>query len=122
MKMLAIESGGSYVDVATPSSYQTVREEIVKSSRNTLGNLYKYRINEKMTITAEWAVLSSEDKTALLNLTSSNQFNVRYFDLTDSTFKYGTFYRGAGYSVNPINRFSGEDFKWFTVSMELVEF
>ena len=120
--MLAIESGGSYVDVATPSSYQTVREEIVKSSRNTLGNLYKYRINEKMTISAEWAVLSSSDKTTLLNLTSANQFNVRYFDLTDSTFKYGNFYRGSGYSVNPINRFSGQDFQWFTVSMELVEF
>lgn len=121
MKLLAIESGGTYVDVATPSNYETILEELVKASRNTLGNLYKFRINTKFSISIEWNVLTSAEKTQLMSLTSGNQFNVRFFDLNDSTFKYANFYRGSDYHLSPIGRFNGSDFKYYNVSMEVIQ-
>lgn len=122
MSLLAISSGGSYTDVAAPSAYHTVREEIVKSSRNTLGNLYKYRITTKMTISVEWVGLTSAEKSSLMALTEGNQFSVKYFDLNDSTYKYGNFYRGAGYSIAPTRGPFRTDFSRYDVSMDLVEF
>lgn len=122
MALLAINSGSGYVDVPAPSSMTTVPNELVKSSRNALGNLYKFRINVKMSISLTWNVISSADKTRLLNATSGNSFSVRYFDMTDSTFKFGTFYRGSDLDVQPLNCFDGTDFKHYTVKMSLVEF
>lgn len=122
MALLAINSGSGYVDVPAPSSMTTIPNELVKSSRNSLGNLYKFRINVKMSISLTWNVISSADKTRLLNATSGNSFSVKYFDMTDSTFKFGTFYRGSDLDVQPLNRFDGADFKHYTVKMSLVEF
>ena len=122
MALLAIDSGSGYVDVPAPSSMTTIPNELVKSSRNALGNLYKFRINVKMTINVTWNVISSADKTRLLNATSGNSFSVKYFDMTSSTVKFGTFYRGSDLSVEPLKRFNGSDFEHYKVSMSLVEF
>lgn len=122
MSLIAIDSGSGYIDVPAPSSMTTIPNELVKSSRNALGNLYKFRINVKTTISLTWNVMTSEDKTRLLSATSGNSFSVRYFDMTDSTFKFGTFYRGSDLSVEPLKRFNGTDFEHYTVKMSLVEF
>lgn len=122
MSLISIDSGSGYIDVPAPSSMTTIPNELVKSSRNALGNLYKFRINVKMSISVTWNVLSSADKTRLLNATSGNSFSVKYFDMTNSTFKYGTFYRGSDLSVEPLKRFNGTDFEHYKVTMSLVEF
>lgn len=122
MSLISIDSGSGYIDVPAPSSMTTIPNELVKSSRNALGNLYKFRINVKTTISLTWNVMTSEDKTRLLNATSGNSFSVKYFDMTDSTFKFGTFYRGSDLSVEPLKRFNGTDFEHYTVKMSLVEF
>ena len=122
MSLISIDSGSGYIDVPAPSSMTTIPNELVKSSRNALGNLYKFRINVKMSINLSWNVMSSADKTKLLNATSGNSFSVKYFDMTDSTFKYGTFYRGSDLDVQPLKRFDGTDFDHYTVKMSLVEF
>ena len=122
MALLAIDSGSGYADMPAPSSMTTIPNELNKSSRNALGNLYKFRINVKMSISLTWNVLSSADKTRLLNATSGNSFSVKFFDMTDSTFKFGTFYRGSGLDVQPLKRFDGTDFEYYTVKMSLVEF
>lgn len=122
MSLIAIDSGSGYIDVPAPSSMTTIPNELVKSSRNALGNLYKFRINVKTTISLTWNVMTSEDKTRLLSATSGNSFSVKYFDMTDSTFKFGTFYRGSDLDVQPLKRFDGTDFDHYTVKMSLVEF
>lgn len=121
--LLAVQSGGSYIDLTSPSSMHVIPNEIVKSSRNTLGNLYKFRINVKTTIELEWAGVLSDQKTTICTLTEPNSFNVRYFDMPTSTFKYGNFYRGSDFDIEPVGgRWSGSDFQRYKITMSLVEF
>lgn len=122
MGLIAVQSNGAYVDLAPPSAMSTVPNEIVKSSRNTLGTLYKYRIAVKTSIALEWWGVTSAQKTRICSLTEPNQFNVRYFDMSTSMFKYGQFYRGSDFTIEPIGRFDGSDFDHYRITMSLVEF
>lgn len=122
MVLLAISSGGGYVDMPPPSAMETIPNEIVKSSRNALGNLYKFRINVKTTINIEWAVINDEDKTKLMDATSGNSFEVKYYDMTTSSIKYGKFYRGSDMKISPVTNWDGSKFRHYNVFMSLVEF
>lgn len=122
--VLAVSQNGTYVDLPTPAygGYTTSQNELVQSERNTLGNLYKYRINVKATVDVTWVGLTSAQKNLILSLTSGNEFNLRYFDVFDSTVKFGRFYRGSDASVEPFLRYDGTDFPRFNVTLSLVEF
>lgn len=124
MSLLAVSSGGAYIDLPTPAygAYSTVPQEIVKSGRNTAGTLYKERITVKQTITVGWNAITPEDKNRILSLTSGNSFNVKYFDTQDGTTKYGLFYRGNDLEVTPLLRHNGSEFGAYNISMSLVEF
>lgn len=124
--LLAIESGGSYIDLPSPNEngYSTNLQELSKSSRNALGNLYKFRINMKQTIEVEWNLTAPEDKNLITRLTRDNSFQVRYFDTEDSTIKYGRFYRGSDYKVTPQIRYVPDkgEFMYYNIKMSMVEF
>jgi hypothetical protein len=124
MNLLAISSGGSYIDLPAPAygGYSTVPQEIVKSGRNTAGTLYKERITVKQTITVTWQAITPQQKNQILGLTAGNSFNVRYFDTTDGTVKYGLFYRGNDLEITPLVRFDGTEFVAYNVKMSMVEF
>lgn len=123
MSILAIQSGGSYVELADPAymGYKSVANELTKSDRNTLGNLIKERITIKATIEVEWHGLSKAEKDAIMSGTSANTFSVRYFDVDDDTVKYGTFYRGTDAEVTGYGRFDGSSFQYYDVVISLVE-
>lgn len=123
MGMIAISIDGDYRDLPPPSvgGFEVIPEEIVKSSRNTLGNLYKFRIAVKRSIRLKWDVISPEDKALILESTSGNTFNVKYFDMQEGTFKYGTFYRGNDLSITPRPPFKNGEFRMYDISMSLVE-
>lgn len=122
--VLAISGASGYVDLPTPAydGYTTTPNEITKSSRNTLGNLYKYRINTKRTITAEWHGITSEQKNIITTLTEPNSFNVRYFDVFTGEFRYGDFYLGNDAEIRPLLRWDGADFPRYNVTISMVEF
>lgn len=122
MALISIDSGSGYVDMVPPSSMEVVPNEIVKSSRNTLGDLYKFRITVKTTIKLQWAVIGTSDKTKLMSSTSGNSFQVKYFDMSTSTYRYGKFYRGSDLKISPVTNWEGTDFRYYNVSMSLVEF
>lgn len=123
MSVLAVSSGGSYVDLPDPSymGYSTVPNELTKSDRNTLGNLIKERIAMKATITVEWKGLSAAQKNLITSATSGNTFSVQYFDVFDDTMKYATFYRGDDASVQGYGTFNGSRFQYYDVTLSLVE-
>lgn len=122
--LLAVSSGGVYVDLPTPAKdgYTTTPNELSNAGRNTSGVLYKDRIRVSQSIEVTWNGLTPEEKNELLSLTSTNSFNVRYFDTQDSTIKYGLFYRGSDLVITPLVRYDGTDFVAYNVSMSLVEF
>lgn len=122
--IIAVSNGGTYIDLPTPaySGYTSTPEEIVVSSRNALGNLYKYRLNVKATLEVEWHGVTPEEKNLICELTEPNSFNVRYFDTFTGEFAYGTFYRGSSPSVTPLGRWTGSDFSAYHVKLSLVEF
>ena len=124
--LLAIGEGGGYTDLPMPNEngYSTKLEEISKSSRNVMGNLYKFRITMKQTINVEWNLTSPEDKNLITSLTRGNSFQVKYFDTETSTFKYGKFYRGNDYQVTPQIRYDKDnnEFLFYNIKMSMVEF
>lgn len=124
--LLAIGEGGGYTDLPMPNEngYSTKLEEISKSSRNVMGNLYKFRITMKQTINVEWNLTSPEDKNLITSLTRGNSFQVKYFDTETSTFQYGKFYRGSDYQVTPQIRYDkvGNEFMYYNIKMTMVEF
>lgn len=122
--VIAVSSGGGYTDLPAPAydGYRTTPEEITKSSRNTLGNLYKYRITVKATIEVEWHGVTPAQKDLICGLTEPNSFNVRYFDTFTGAVAYGQFYRGASPEVTPLGRWTGSDFQAYHVKISLVEF
>lgn len=123
MSILAVQSGGSYVELADPAyqGYTSVANELTKSDRNTLGNLIKERITIKATLEIEWHGLTKAQKDAIMSGTSANTFSVRYFDMDDDTVKYGTFYRGSDVEVTAYGKFNGSSFQYYDVSISLVE-
>lgn len=122
MAIISIQQNGAYVDLPAPSEYEAKPEEISKASRNTLGNLYKYHIATKRSITVSWVALSPSDKDLILSLTSGNSFNVKYFDIQEATFKYGKFYRGTDIKLKPYAPFKNGEFKMYDISFTLAEF
>lgn len=123
MSILAVQSGGSYVELADPAyqGYTSVANELTKSDRNTLGNLIKERITIKATLEIEWHGLNKAQKDAIMSSTSANTFSVRYFDVDDDAVKYGKFYRGTDAEVTPYGKFDGSKFQYYDVKMSLVE-
>lgn len=123
MSILAVQSGGAYVELADPAymGYKSVANELTKSDRNTLGNLIKERITIKATVEVEWHGLSKAEKDAIMSGTSANTFSVRYFDVDDDTVKYGTFYRGTDAEVTGYGKFDGSSFQYYDVVISLVE-
>lgn len=126
MKVLAVSSGGAYVELPQPipETYITTPNEESVSGRNTSRTLYKDRITIKQTIEAEWIVTSAEEKNLIVSLTGDNSFNVRYLDITDDQVKYGKFYRGNDFKVTPMGRFDNETgtFAAYDIFMSMVEF
>lgn len=122
--LLAVSSGGSYIDLPCPSygKYTTTPNEVVRAGTNTNGVLYKDRIRIRQSITAEWGPITPSEKNQILSLTSGNSFNVRYFDTETSTFKYGKFYRGNDLAITPMVKYENDEFRYYTVSMSMVEF
>lgn len=104
MRLLAISDGGTYVDLPPPSTYSALPQSIDKAGRNVNADLYREIINTKFAIQVSWNAISPADKNTVMLLTKNKEFNVRYFDLTDSTFKYGRFYRGNDLAITPLVR------------------
>lgn len=124
MAMISILSDGTYVDLPAPAldGYECTANEISKASRNTLGNLYKYRIAVKRSITVSWKALTPAQKDTVLTLTSANSFQVRYFDFEEADYKYGKFYRGSDLKVRPHAPFKNDEFRLYDITMSLSEF
>lgn len=124
MAIIAVLSNGTYVDLPTPAvdGYQCIPNEISKASRNTLGNLYKYRIAVKRSITVNWVALSPVQKASVLNLTDGNSFQLKYFDPQEGDYKYGKFYRGSDLKIEPYPPFKNGEFRMYDISMSLSEF
>lgn len=122
--VLAIGSGGSYVDLPTPSysGYMTTPNEVSKAGTNTSGILYKDRIRVRQSIEVHWNTATAEEKNLILSLTNHNSFNVRYFDTEDDQFKYGLFYRGNDLRIEPLLQYTGTGFKRYAISFTMVEF
>lgn len=122
--VLAIGSGGSYVDLPTPSysGYMTTPNEVSKAGTNTSGILYKDRIRIRQSIEVHWNTATAEEKNLILSLTNRNSFNVRYFDTEDDQFKYGLFYRGNDLRIEPLLQYTGTGFKRYAISFTMVEF
>ena len=122
--VLAIGSGGSYVDLPTPSysGYMTTPNEVSKAGTNTSGILYKDRIRIRQSIEVHWNAATAEEKNLILSLTNHNSFNVRYFDTEDDQFKYGLFYRGNDLRIEPLLQYTGTGFKRYAISFTMVEF
>lgn len=123
MSIIAVQSEGSYVELADPAyqGYTSVANELSKSDRNTLGTMIKERITIKATLEIEWRGLNKVQKDAIMSSTSTNTFNVRFYDVDDDCVKYGKFYRGADVSVTPYGKFDGSSFQYYDVSISLVE-
>ena len=125
---IAIESGGSYIDLPQPSyrGYASKWTELVRADRNTLGFLIKERIATKFTIEVQWTNLTAEEKNLVLDLTEPNSFGVRFVDMMTDSIKYisasaGGMYRGEDLEINGWGWFDGTSFEKYDVKMTLIE-
>ena len=123
MALIAVSIDGAYTDLPTPAvgGYEVRPEEITKSSRNTLGNLYKYRIAVKRSITLKWVAVSPAKKDMIMQATAGNSFQVKYFDIQEGIYKYGKFYRGNDLTVTPYPPFKDGEFRMYDISFTIVE-
>ena len=119
---MAIDKGAGYVELPPPSYLRTPRNEVVRSNRNALGNLFRFRINRKAGIDVKWAVITPAEKNLIMELTEGNSFQVGYFDTNTSKTKYGKFYLGNDAEVIPLKSFDGTDFPYYSVSLSMVEY
>ena len=128
--VLAVESGGSYIDLPTPAhlGYSNVIEELTRSDRNITGFLIKEHVAWKQTIEVEWKGISAEDKNRIINLTSANSFGIRFFDMMTESIQYisasaGGVYRGTGMKIKGYCRFDSTNntFPYYDLSISLVE-
>lgn len=122
MALISVSTTEGVKELPTPSAYDVIPNEITKSSRNTLGNLYKYRIAIKRSITVSWNILTPEQKNLVLSATQPNKFRVTYFDSSTSTYLSGSFYRGNDLTITPVPPFKDGEFRYYSVSMSLTEF
>ena len=123
MALIAVSIDGAYTDLPTPAvgGYEVRPEEITKSSRNTLGNLYKYRIAVKRSISLKWVTVSPAEKNRIMQATAGNSFQVKYFDIQEGIYKYGKFYRGNDLTVTPYPPFKDGEFRMYDISFTIVE-
>lgn len=123
MSILAVKSGASYIELPDPAykGYKTVRNELTKADRNTLGNLIKERIAIKTTIEVEWKGISKTEKDRIMSSTSANTFQARYLDMDGDEVRLGTFYRGSDAEITGYGRFSGSSFQYYDLKISLVE-
>ena len=123
MALIAVSIDGAYTDLPTPAvgGYEVRPEEITKSSRNTLGNLYKYRIAVKRSITLKWVAVSPAEKDQIMQATAGNSFQVKYFDIQEGTYKYGKFYRGNDLTITPYPPFKDGEFRMYDLAFTIVE-
>ena len=123
MALIAVSIDGAYTDLPTPAvgGYEVRPEEITKSSRNTLGYLYKYRIAVKRSITLKWVAVSPAKKDMIMQATAGNSFQVKYFDIQEGIYKYGKFYRGNDLTVTPYPPFKDGEFRMYDISFTIVE-
>ena len=123
MALIAVSIDGAYTDLPTPAvgGYEVRPEEITKSSRNTLGNLYKYRIAVKRSITLKWVTVSPAEKDMIMQATAGNSFQVKYFDIQEGIYKYGKFYRGNDLTVTPYPPFKDGEFRMYDIAFTIVE-
>lgn len=123
MALIAVSMDGAYTDLPTPAvgGYEVRPEEITKSSRNTLGNLYKYRITVKRSISVKWVAVSPAEKDMIMQATADNSFQVKYFDIQEGTYKYGKFYRGNDLTVTPYPPFKDGEFRMYDIAFSIVE-
>ncbi len=123
--VLAVLVAGSYVDLPTPCrrGYTVVSKDLdAGSERNIEGLLVRDRLTVKRQITVSWTCLSNADKNRLVSLTSAEKIGLRYHDVQDDTVRYGQFYRGSDYSIEPMSQFDGTAFTFFDVSMTFTEY
>lgn len=123
MSILAVKSGASYIELPDPAykGYKTVRNELTKADRNTLGNLIKERIAIKTTIEVEWKGISKAEKDRIMSSTSANVFQARYIDMDGDEVRLGTFYRGSDAEMTGYGRFNGSSFQYYDLKISLVE-
>lgn len=123
MSILAVKSGASYIELPDPAykGYKTVRNELTKADRNTLGNLIKERITIKTTIEVEWKGVSKTEKDRIMSSTSANTFQARYLDMDGDEVRLGTFYRGSDAEITGYGWFNGSSFQYYDLKISLVE-
>lgn len=122
--IIAVASGGSYVDLPCPAymGYSSVPNEVVISGTNTAGVLYKDRVRIRHSISLTWNAVTPDEKNTILSLTSGNSFQVRHFDCSTSEFRYGKFYRGNDLAITPLLTYDGVEFGAYNITMSMVEF
>lgn len=122
--VLAVSSGGNYIDLPDPAyqSFSSIANEISNSDRNTLGNLIKERVNMKYSVRVEWHGINAEQKNRIISLTDPNSFDMKYLSIMDDQIHYGSFYRGNDLSILGYGRFNGTTFAYYDVVMTMVEY
>lgn len=123
MSVLSVLVGSSYIDLPTPAykGYKTLRNELSKADRNTLGDLIKERITLKTSIEIEWHGLTPSQKNTVLSATSANLFKLTYLNLEDDMYYSAMFYRGSDLEITGYGRFDGTSFARYDITMSLVE-
>ena len=123
--MSVLKSGTYEFPDPAYKGYKTVKQELVNADRTVSGRLIKNRLMEpfKVTITVKWTALSDADKTAILEHTVANSFQVTYLDMETSTKELATVYRGNDLTIEgygPYDDTTGK-FKYYDISMSLIE-
>lgn len=124
MSVLAVGSGGSYIELPDPfyNTYSAVSQELTKADRNTLGRLIKIRIATKVTIEAEWHTMTAAQKNAILSSTDANTFQLRYLSTMDDEVHYGEFYRGSDLTVIGYGRHRSDGtFQYYDIKASFIE-
>ena len=119
--MSVLTAGSIVLPDPAYQGYTTSTEELTKADRNTLGNLIKERITEKVTISAEWKGLSKAEKDIIVSSTGANTFSLTYFNLDDDSTATGTFYRGSGMEIKGYGKFDGTCFQYYDVTASFIE-
>lgn len=122
--VLAVNVGGSYVDLPDPAydNYKTYPNEISKADRNTLGNLIKQRITVKQSISVKWVGLTAEQKTQIVDLVGGDNFQLKYLCLENDQFQYGKFYTGNDMEIRGYGKFDGRRFTYYDLTATFVEY
>ncbi len=105
--------------------YKTIKQELVYADRMVTGRLVKRRLQEpfKVTISVKWVALTDEQKTAILQLTQPNSFQVSYLDMETSTRQIATVYRGNDLEIEGYGKFNDSTgkFQYYDMTMSLIE-